>query len=424
VILTYSSIERIIARFLTRIPGIKKIVKLVYQYINWLIYKKEYKINSMYELEQLGKELNSESFFGYYDKSPQNTKNTHLIYHSISYPTTKKQNPAIPIEIILQDKSTRDLLLRIPSVAYNWQQGCRLQWLNDDLFIFNDFDTLRRKYISRVWSACSLKEEKTFDYPVQDAYKTEFFLSLNYRRLMALRPDYGYCNLPLLTKEELKETENDGIWKVEYATKKSTLLINLDSIRGYECNQQVKYAIHKVNHLMISPSGKQFIFLHRYYINTRRFHRLLLADSRTGNLKVLADYGIISHCCWVNEKTILGYMCGPAKKYAYWLIDIEAGNFMHIANGKLDHYGDGHPHVYGEWFITDTYPDKSRMQRLILANWKTGEYRELGKFLHSFKYSGETRCDLHPRFSLDGKSIFFDSVFTNKRYLYKIDVPL
>jgi Tol biopolymer transport system component len=77
--------------------------------------------------------------------------------------------------------------------------------------------------------------------------------------------------------------------------------------------------------------------------------------------------------------------------------------------------------VHGDWFVTDTYPDKARMQHLIMANWKTGEARKLGEFFHGFEYDGQTRCDLHPRFSPDGKSIFFDSVFDGRRRLYRLD---
>ena len=131
---------------------------------------------------------------------------------------------------------------------------------------------------------------------------------------------------------------------------------------------------------------------------------------------------MVSHCFWADDSTVLGYMRGPNNKDAYWLIDIESGSFEHFANGALDKYGDGHSHVVGDWFITDTYPDKARMQYLKLCNWKTGEIKNLGEFFHGFNYSGETRCDLHPRMSSDGQYVLFDSVFSGKRQLYRMDL--
>jgi hypothetical protein len=387
----------------------------------YVLYRKSYKESSKFELQKICVNDDIESFFGYYDKSPISYNGKYILYHSSVRNTKNKPNPAFPIEVVVQNNTTNEMVLRVPSSAYNWQQGCRTQWLTNELFIFNDFDMLRKKYISRVWSVSSLKEKKVFDYPVQDSYHTDYFLSLNYQRLLALRPDYGYPNLPPLSKNLLKTIDNDGIWKIDYATGYEKLLISLSVICAFERNQNMDLAIHKVNHIMISPSGEQFLFLHRYYKNNIKHDRLLLADSITGELKLLNE-GMVSHCFWLNDRVILGYMQGLNKKSAYWFIDIETGKFSSVVHKKLDNYCDGHPHVYGDWFITDTYPDKARMQHLILVNWKTGNVKELGEYFHGFKYSGEARCDLHPRFSSDGKSIFFDSVFSGKRHLYKLDI--
>jgi hypothetical protein len=416
----FNSIERHLSKIFILTPRLKKIIKIIYQYLNWLLHRKNYKLNSQYPIKEFCPEF--ETFFGYYDKSLVNHSQDYVLYHLTSYLTTSKPHTNMPIKIVIQDIATNNILFEYQSNTYNWQQGCRAQWLTDDLFIFNDFDSVHKKYISRVCSVSKQQEIAVFGYPIQDAYHTDYFLSLNYQRLMTLRPDYGYRNLPLLDKIALKDTDNDGIWKIDCQTSNHTLLVSLSAMCSIDPNKQIRDAFNKVNHIMISPSGKQFIFLHRYYLGKRRFDRLFLADASSGKLKLLADYGMVSHCFWVDNKTILGYLRGPNGKDVYWLIDIETDKFTHVLGGKLDKFGDGHPHVHGDWFVTDTYPDKARMQHLILVNWKTREVKELGEFFHGFKYSGETRCDLHPRFSVDGKSIFFDSVFSGKRHLYKMDI--
>ena len=62
------------------------------------------------------------------------------------------------------------------------------------------------------------------------------------------------------------------------------------------------------------------------------------------------------------------------------------------------------------------------MKNLFIYNNDTLKLNKLGEFLESFNFYNETRCDLHPRFSFDGKKIFFDSVHSGKRQLYMMEL--
>jgi len=416
----YSSWEKKISAILSKCPWLKKQIKINYSKFVYRKRRKTYSFKSDYKITVVHNSI-FETFFGYYDKKPVSDTEKKFIFHISQYTSKRspKKNSSISIAL-LSDKLSVPFL--VATSSYNWQQGSRALWLDSRNFIFNDFCLSTKDYISRVFNADNQMEVKRFDLPVQDAFKKDYFLSLNYRRLMSLRPDYGYGNLPPLSRAELSDVENDGIWRVEFDSGRHKLLISLAEMCAVAPKPEFAQAFHKVNHVMISPSGKKFIFLHRYYLGRRRFDRLMLADAGGGKMRLLSDRDMVSHCCWVDDNAVLGYLRGPGDKDAYWVIDVASGDFSHVANGALDSYGDGHPHVHGDWFVTDTYPDKARMQHLLLCNWKTGEVRELGEFFHGFEYSGESRCDLHPRFSPDGKRIFFDSVFDGKRRLYVMDL--
>jgi hypothetical protein len=416
----FSPIERSVARFLGKVPLLKRLTKSLYSRLVYFKARKKYSYWATKQIISIGP-AEQGTFFGYYDKIPT-SKDGHILCHVSTYGTLQDPAPNKPIYVTLLAKNGNKPLWQAPSNAYNWQQGSRAHWLDEDLFIFNDFEKKKQKYISRVFSQASLKEVRRFDFPVQDSLGKKFFLSINYRRLFTLRPDYGYRNLPQMNSAELANIVDDGIWHVDFESGRCKLLVTLAEMIGIAPKPEFSAAIHKVNHIMISPNGEQFIYLHRYYIGRRRYDRLMLATVSSGKIKLLADHGMVSHCFWADEKTIIGFLRGPCSRDAYWLINTETGEFSHFANGALDAYGDGHPHVQGDWFVTDTYPDKARMQRLILANWKTGEFRELGEFFHGFDFSGETRCDLHPRLSPCGKKVFFDSVFDGTRKLYMMDL--
>lgn len=416
----YGSLERSAARFLERVPVIKRIAKYCYSRLVYIKAKKDFKYKAVNEPIAYTKDRLS-SFFGYYDKCPE-ASNGNVLVQITSRETSNPPSKSEHIKLAVFDKAM-DVLLELPVRAYNWQQGCRAHWLTEDLFIFNDYEENERKYVSRIYSVESGNEIESFDYPVQDSYRDEFFISLSYQRLMSLRPDYGYRNLEPLSSAEIANLSADGLWKVDIESGNSQLFITISDACNLQPIENFEKAEHKFNHVLISPSGENFIFMHRFLIGGRRFDRLILADANTGDLMLLSDYGMVSHCCWVDSKTILGYLRGPEGKDGYWLIDTETKDFKPFAHKELALYGDGHPHAFGDYFVTDTYPDKARMQYLLLCNLKTGEVDRIGEFFHGFEYAGESRCDLHPRFSPDGSAVFFDSVFSGKRQLYRMELP-
>ena len=75
------------------------------------------------------------------------------------------------------------------------------------------------------------------------------------------------------------------------------------------------------------------------------------------------------------------------------------------------------------YILNDTYPDKQRNQNPYLYDLKTGRRHPLGHFHSPPAYTGEWRCDTHPRFSPSGKNVIIDSAHGgNGRQLYLIDI--
>lgn len=416
----YNKIERSVARILSSSPQVKAFVKRLYSKYSYILNRKNYRYKCGFEITSCF-ESDHETFFGYYDKSPLSDSGVILACESL-VSTKGKPNPNIPISILAISMEEKKCLARVRTNSYNWQQGARAHWLSPDEFIFNDYDKSAHRYVAKVYSIKDLDYVKVFGYAVQDSYEKEYFLSVNYRRIGTLSPDYGYRNLPLLSEVELSDLKNDGIWYVDYQTKESELLFSLDLICRTSFQHSVQDFYHSVNHITISPDGKKCVFLHRYFRKGVRYERLMLADIFERKVELLSDFGLVSHFCWVDAGCILGYLCGPNQKEAYWLIDIDTHDFIIFNSEEITKHGDGHPSVNGEFCVTDSYPDKARMQHLLLCNMESGSSYPLAELFHPHDYTGECRCDLHPRFSPDGKHIFFDSVFTGKRQLYRIEV--
>jgi len=85
----------------------------------------------------------------------------------------------------------------------------------------------------------------------------------------------------------------------------------------------------------------------------------------------------------------------------------------------------GHPSFSpdGEHIVFDRYPDGKRIAAVMLADDNANEssVHIMARVFAPFKYDNDTRCDLHPRWSRDGKKICFDAVFEGSRGLYYVE---
>jgi hypothetical protein len=412
----YTRFERRLARLLSSNPFIKAMLKKAYVVVMRLSafgksrISSDFKITPIFSLK--------ESFFGYYDTNPSNTKGL-VLFHSSDYDTSKPPEYASHININLLDELSGNIIWSSKSRAFNWQQGSRLQWINESKFIFSDFDERESKYISRV---VNIKDysETIYNYPVQDAYNDQYFLSLNYQRLRTLRPDYGYFCLDKMKKYELDKLDHDGIWKVDIASHNESLLISLKDICAFKTKSEFEEADHKVNHFQIDPSGRSFVFLHRYFFNGRRYDRLLLADVITGDLNLLSESLLVSHYHWLDANTLVVFLDDIDNGECYSILNIATGQKKFLS--ELSKYGDGHPSGEGNIMVTDTYPNRAGFQSLfLLEDIDNAHLKLLGSFYHPLKFQGVSRCDLHPRLVWNKRVVYFDSVYSGRRQFYKLE---
>ena len=248
---------------------VKQAIKSFARHILFYLNKKDYKIKleDGTSITHLRKKRDKEYFYGYYDKYPE--RNGYILFHEM-------QDDGKSVKIIVKCISTGIENVIAIVKSFNWQMGARSIWINDDIVSYNDFDG--EKYVCRWHSLSAKKNIKTFDKPLQDIKINEYFLGVNYRRLRSYAKEYGYYCLPEMSEEEFDDYEHDGIWYVNTTNAKSNLLISLEEIIKFEYIDRFERGKHFVNHIMISPSGKAFIFIHRYYVNGTRYDRLMYYD--------------------------------------------------------------------------------------------------------------------------------------------------
>lgn len=419
----YNKFEKHIAKILDRYPYIRQISKFIYQRLFYMVYYKKYfryELHPKASLQGILQKDNSqlEVFFGYYDKSPWSYDGKYYLVHVFDKQYKNK------VKIGVYDCECGSLNIIDETPAFNFQQGAMLGWLDQNSYnvIYN---TVKNgNLIAKIKNAISKSEIKTIPIPIQTInYEGTEALTLNYKRLYKIRPEYGY-NVSVENFSSDVSYEEDGIWRINLNTEQSKLIISLAELITLNHNKFMDKSQHKINHIMYSPSGKRFVFMHRWIGYYGKFSRLYTMNNDDTDIYCLADDRMVSHYCWVDDEYLIAYARKEPIGDKYFLLKDKTEQFKIIGDNILDVYGDGHPHIAPnkEWVVMDTYPNKGRIRELVLFNLKTEKKEVIGRFFAPWKYDGYYRCDLHPRWNPDGTKISIDSVHEGFRNSYIIDV--
>lgn len=367
-------------------------------------------------IEQITPDDGFEYLFGYYDKCPWSDDGKYLLALRVKNASSEADSTK-PADIVRIDLSTKKAEKLATTHSWNVQQGCMAQWLSDNRILYNDYRD--GKYCAVVLDI-QTGNERIIGIPVYAmSQDRSTALSLDFSRLHRLRPGYGYANTEETTKDS-KCPDSTCIWKIDIEGGSITPLLKYTDFANFEPKESMLDAEHKVNHLMISPNGKRFMVLHRWFKNGVKYTRLVTCNMDGTEMYNLSDDDFVSHCCWKNDNEILSYLNKNDGGKGYYLMKDGSHEYKKCWNQLAM---DGHPtYSYdGKYVVTDTYPNRKRIQSLYVMNGK--RVMRIARVFSPFKYGGDTRCDLHPRWSKDGKQICFDASFGGKRSVCIVSVP-
>ena len=373
-------------------------------------------------------------WFGYYDKLEFDPSGRYVLGMEVDF-EDRSPLPDDVIKIGMVDLKDNDRWIELgESRAWNWQQGCMLQWLpgSDTEILWND-----REGDSFVCHILDIKtgKKRTIPFPVYTVSPDgRTAMSVDFRRINDMRPGYGYAGPPDPNADKLAP-EDTGIYRVDLETGEGELVISLADMlkipypKGYISDKK-----HYFNHLLFSPDGSRFIFLNRWRISEYRASnpdtpfdtRMLTAALDGSDIRVVDDSGYTSHFIWRDPDHILTWTKLPSHGDRFYLFR-DDGSCEGQAVGPDVMSRNGHcSYLPGtEWILNDTYPDENRLQHVYLYHVATGRKVPLANvYMHpKYRFDWECRVDTHPRFSPDGMSVVIDSPHDGAgRQLYLIDI--
>lgn len=372
-------------------------------------------------------------FFGYYDRNPWNHDRT--LHLAMRIP----QGERLPVrgetaEIgVIGDGGYRPL---VTTRAWCHQQGCMELFLprRPDCFIFNDYDVAEGKMVARIFQPGKGVVGR-YELPIYAISPDgRWGVSLNFSRI----PRRGYSYADAVLSEDLHpaDSDADGLWLVDLDSGETKLIV---SYRTMIERHPFAYGIEGrhiwMNHAIFNCDSSRLLWLFRECDDPRGMSKMWQTFMYTCSLDgsdaecILPEVywkSRISHQIWGRTpREILVDADWTGEGHAAVVLDESRRPFLaeklSSGHGRMSHM------VFspdGKHILADSYPDAEGFQTLILIDVASGKWELLGRFLHRTppEYPVEVRCDLHPRWSPDGRLVTVDSIHSGRRGIYLLDL--
>lgn len=354
-------------------------------------------------------------FFGYYGINPWDPTGKDIACMETDFGDRPVRDDDLA-SIVLVNVESGEKRILADTRAWNFQQGSLLHWLPDGparRVIYNDrVHGVPKAVILDVDSG----ERRVLPRPIAAlAPGGKIAASINYARLATTRPGYGYAGVPDPYADDPHPKE-DGLYVMDVASGDTTLVASMDQV--FHLQAVPEALVEKTmwfNHVLFSRDAKRIFFMARYH---GAAGPLITAGFTVGtdgsDLRCILPYEWgASHFDWVDGKNMVittKYQAGD--KWLHVLIPDGAPLEEYTPLAPDFFQIDGHCHVSydGKWMVSDSYPRGSgRMRELYIMNMDTQSAARIAAFHEPPAFAGEYRCDLHPRWSPDGKTICIDS---------------
>lgn len=434
---------------------------------------KNNRILSKYVSEYFECKSDKADFFGYYNYDTLNFDQTKILAHRIS--SREKQISKDDVAEVGYYDVPDGVWHEVDETgAYNWDQGSMLQWLpgegNENKIIFNN---VRNGHLTSRIRDVESGAVKDIDWSIYgitpDGKKS---IALEMERSYWCRA-YHYYSVANPEHDGLVD-ENDGVFEIDLDNNTRRRIISIQEVVALDADKDFDKMKHWLEHIMISPDGSRFVFLHRFAYPDNIFlytTRMLIADIDGSNLQVVPGWRNFrwSHFGWNKDNSFAIYAYQTPKmvaQYANMLTPVSAVSqqkksvktlsrqvlvklvklmpvsirkkikgqtsfYQYYCPGDSGIYSlnqtwnqkffdiDGHESFTNDcrYMLTDSYTDEDGYRRLIVFDSVTKKGKIIARFLEGRQSETEPRVDLHPKLCANNDYVALDTNNTGTPHL-------
>ena len=311
------------------------------------------------------------------------------------------------------------------STAWNWQQGCRLQWRpGSNEILWNDRDDSGTKFVCRAYDFRT-GQRRTLPRPIYAVSPDgSAALTHDFERMQHGGTDYVGLRDPSANQYAPKTV---GIWKMDLTTGNAKMIVSLADV------------VPRIPREALPEHGPLYFFREGWNLSGSRFIAFVKAPENRLNkaFSLAADgsdlrylYNFPSHHCWLDDHHVMDFAHlgaatakGENPVKGFFLYKDDNTGIATKMLWRSDYDGHDWRHPSGDWIICDTYSIDG-WQYLFLFHLPTAKFVSLGRFaVKAREGDGTFRVDLHPRVSPDGNTVSIDSTHEFAgRQIYNIDI--
>ena len=372
-------------------------------------------------------------FFGYYDRVPWDAGNRYHLCLKAA------QSSRLPLrgetaEVGLLERRRQSFTSLTVTRAWCHQQGAMTLWLKHrpGAFVYNDWDVKAQQLCARIYA---------LDAGLVGGYSLPLYTmspdgrwgaSLNFARI----PRRGYSYADAVLDTSAVDAEGDGVFLIDMQSGESHLAL---SYRRMFDLHPIPYAMEGkhiwLNHIIFNADSSKFMVLLRHCAEPHKedpwpWQTFMYTANIDGSDVAcpLSDmyWRGISHQIWgrtPHEVLVDANWQNAGHEYVVF----DESDFPLKAERISRGMGPMGHLIFspdGTHMLADTYAVDG-IQRLALVDVASGALREIGRFRHELPAGapGDARCDLHPRWSVDGVTVTVDSIHDGMRGVYCCQLP-